>query len=85
MEVKMRWQSEIYSKMCTIKPDIRDILWAYERDHDLGKAVNKMGEVLDNVWNYAIEQAADCVESPNNYDIPGAALSDEVRELRTKS
>jgi hypothetical protein len=44
----------VYSKMCTVKPDVRDILWAYERDHNLDKAVSYMAEVLDRVWNYAI-------------------------------
>ena len=40
--------------MIAVKPEIRDILWAYERDHDLGKAVDKLEEVLGDVWNYAI-------------------------------
>lgn len=64
----MSWQSEIYSKMCIVKPDIRDILWAYERDRDLGKAVNNMGEILDHVWNYAIEQAIQIVQPVPHID-----------------
>ena len=40
--------------MVAVKPEIRDILWAYKRDNDLGKAVDKMEEVLGDVWNYAI-------------------------------
>lgn len=26
---------KVYSKMIAVKPEIRDILWAYERDHDM--------------------------------------------------
>ena len=40
--------------MVAVKPEIRDILWAYKRDNDLGKAIDKLEEVLGDVWNYAI-------------------------------
>jgi len=67
--------------MCTIKPDIRDILWAYERDSDLGKTVNNMGEILEHFWNVAIEDAAKIVEK---YEISDPMIAYDIRGLRIK-
>lgn len=60
---------KVYDKMAAIKPEIRDILWAYKRTDDLGKAVDKMGELLNDVWNCAMEDAALTAEKYEAYMI----------------
>lgn len=53
--------------MVSVKPQIRDVLWAYERKGNLGECVDKMGELLDDVWNYALEQAVRAVQDKGDY------------------
>lgn len=58
---------KVYDKMAAIKPEIRDILWAYKRTDDLGKAVDKMGELLNDVWNCAMEEAGKAAQNKDDY------------------
>lgn len=70
------YEPKIYNKMVSVKPQIRDVLWAYERKGNLGECVDKMGELLDDVWNYALEQAAKEIDK---YDLQA---SQEIRDLK---
>ena len=40
-------------RLTTIKPAIREILWAYKKDKDLGKAVDRFSELLEDIWDLA--------------------------------
>jgi hypothetical protein len=48
--------SKVYEKRISIKPCVREILWAYKRDNDLKNAVDKIGELLDEVWDLAVRE-----------------------------
>ena len=67
--------SNIYEEMCAIKPEVRDVLWAYKRDHNIGKAVDKMEVILTDVWNAAIEDAATML------DESCGVAGDDIRKL----
>lgn len=51
--------AKTFKLMAGMKPQVRDILWAYERNKDMKKAVDDMEELFDQVWRIAIAKKQD--------------------------
>lgn len=54
--------SSIYDINCEIKPEVRSILWEYERNKNLAKSVESMEMLFIIIYNQAIEEAAKVID-----------------------